>query len=82
MRSVIGKNKFDDKRESPSLLPQQLEIALQIASAMKYLHEKRVIFRDLKPANLGEIDTCAILLLCHDRCQQLITWGFPFQKRI
>lgn len=34
---------------------QQIRIgmALQIAKAVQYLHERRILFRDLKPANIG-----------------------------
>jgi len=34
-------------------MDERLHIALQIAAAMKYLHSHSIMFRDLKPANIG-----------------------------
>ncbi|KAL3805957.1 hypothetical protein ACHAW5_002493 [Stephanodiscus triporus] len=53
------KNLSYDKR-APS--PSQVKTACSIADAMSYLHAKRIIFRDLKPANVG-FDSTGVLKL-------------------
>jgi serine/threonine protein kinase len=35
------------------LFAERMKVSVDIASAVEYLHSKRVIYRDLKPANIG-----------------------------
>lgn len=39
--------------ESVPSMDERLTIGVEIAKGMQYLHQNRVIFRDLKPANIG-----------------------------
>ena len=59
-RIVRWKNQGADKKGQPSM--SQLKTAVSIADALSYLHTKRIIFRDLKPANVG-FDSTGVLKL-------------------
>ena len=53
------------------LIPLKSKYALQIASALEYLHERRIVFRDLKPQNLGLKDDETVQLFDFGLCREL-----------
>lgn len=45
-------NQWNKKQSCPTNL-QKIEYSLQLANALQYLHEKRIVYRDLKPQNIA-----------------------------
>ena len=57
--------------EEPALLYQKMHYALQLASALQYLHDRRIIFRDVKPANCGFTENHSLQLFDFGMAREL-----------
>lgn len=49
-KPILKKN---DSKGDCYIMEEQWDVCLRIAAALVYLHQKNIIFRDLKPANIG-----------------------------
>lgn len=49
----VGPAYYLDSATNDAKMALKANYALQIASALRYLHERRIVFRDLKPQNIG-----------------------------
>jgi serine/threonine protein kinase len=70
--SRIGKWRTQYGKVPPEkLLPRKVSYGLQITNALLYLHERRIIFRDLKPQNIGFKGEHTIQLFDFGLCREL-----------
>lgn len=56
---------------SDLLMDQNIQYALQLAQALQYLHERRIVFRDLKPHNIGFDRNGTLILFDFGLCREI-----------
>lgn len=49
----FGKNDSKAKEEQKMMLKVRVKVAFDISAALKFMHSKNIIYRDIKPENLG-----------------------------
>lgn len=78
LQERIHKTWATQRSSGSELLYQKTHYALQLASAIQYLHDRRIIFRDLSPKNLGFTDDHSLQLFDFGMARELPqALGFP-----
>jgi serine/threonine protein kinase len=57
-------------------LQEKMQYALQLAAALQYLHERRIVYRDLKPHNVGINSRGQVQLFDFGLCRELPEGNF------
>jgi len=70
-RKKMAALKEQAEEEQLFLLCEKMEYALQLAEALKYLHDRRIVFRDLKPQNIGFSASGRLQLFDFGLCREL-----------
>jgi len=52
------------------LFAERVQVAVDIADAVEYMHSKRIVYRDLKPANIG---------FDHENCLKIFDFGLAVE---
>lgn len=64
-------NPIDERNDQEAVTAMKLNYAQQLASALHYLHQNRIIFRDLKPHNIGFDTDGQLKLFDFGLCREL-----------
>jgi serine/threonine protein kinase len=73
-KKLIKWSKLQDRKggKRKALVKSRIKVALDIATAMEYLHSRNIIFRDIKPENIGFLKNGVVQLFDFGLAKELI----------